>query len=99
MEGTGAGGMWLQGGLDSRERRGEDVGGGGGWGGGWIGLETCAGGRFFKVFKLEAEGPKGRIGVEEEKRSGAWRMERVAMCRGNVESERPGGKFERKGGR
>lgn len=84
MEGTGAGGMWLQGGLDSRERRGEDVGGGGGWGGGgWIGLETCAGGRFFKVFKLEAEGPKGRIGVEEEKRRreaglGGWREWRFA---------------------
>lgn len=52
-------------------------------GGGWIGLETCAGGRFFKVFKLEAEGPKGRIGVEEEKRRreaglGGWREWRFA---------------------
>lgn len=38
----------------------------------------------------------GRIRVEKERRR-VWGLGRVEMCRGGVESERPGGKFGRKG--
>lgn len=79
MEGTGAGGMWLQGGLDSRERRGEDVGGGGGWGGGvGLDLRRVPEGGFSKCSNWKRKGLRGELG---------WKRRRGEEKRGLADGE------------